>query len=403
MSRMTRTAACFCSLVLLTSVGAPAGSGAVPRTGIVFHDRNANGTRDAGETGIAGVVVSNQADVVRTEAGGAFTLPPGSSGLVWVSVPDGYRSVGSFWRTTGASASASSPSLEFGLTAIPRVTSYTFVHASDTHVSEPSVARMALFRAVVDAERPAFVVITGDLVRDALRVSEAEATGYYELFKREAARFSVPLWTVPGNHEVFGIERDKSQVAASHPMYGRAMYRHHLGPDYYSFTSGGIHFVGLNSVDIEDQWYYGHVDAAQLAWLARDLAFVPATMPVVTFNHIPFVTTGESVHGYSADPPAPSLITIGGQTGYRHAVSNVAEVLELLKGHPYPIALGGHVHMREAIQFAAVGVATRFHQSAAVVGDNPGGVLTMKSGVTVYQVRNGAIDEGRFVPLEAVR
>jgi hypothetical protein len=26
------------------------------------------------------------------------------------------------------------------------------------------------------------------------------------------------------------------------------------GPDCYSFTYGGVHFVGLNSVDIDDQW-----------------------------------------------------------------------------------------------------------------------------------------------------
>ena len=66
------------------------------------------------------------------------------------------------------------------------------------------------------------------------------------------------------------------------------MYHHYFGPDYYSFTRGGVHFVGLNTVDIDDQRYYGHVDSLQLAWLERDLALVPADMPVVTFDHIPF-------------------------------------------------------------------------------------------------------------------
>lgn len=102
------------------------------------------------------------------------------------------------------------------------------------------------------------------------------------------ALFKNPVWTVPGNHENFGIERDKSKVSIAHPLYGRQMYHHYHGPDYYSFNFGGVHFVGLNTVDIDDQWYYGHLDSLQLTWLERDLAMVPPTMPVVTFNHIPF-------------------------------------------------------------------------------------------------------------------
>ena len=49
--------------------------------------------------------------------------------------------------------------------------------------------------------------MTGDLVSDALRVGEAEARGYYDLYLDEARRFPVPVWSVPGNHEIFGIER----------------------------------------------------------------------------------------------------------------------------------------------------------------------------------------------------
>ena len=66
------------------------------------------------------------------------------------------------------------------------------------------------------------------------------------------------------------------------------MYHHYLGPNYYSFNYGGIHFVGLDDVDFEDLWYYGHVDSVQFNWLRKDLANVPTTTPVITFNHIPF-------------------------------------------------------------------------------------------------------------------
>ncbi|MEA3247508.1 MAG: metallophosphoesterase [Gemmatimonadota bacterium] len=375
----------------LTACASLAGAQAGAVTGVVFVDSNGNGVRDPGERGIPGVVVSNQGDVVGTDASGAYRIARGSSGIVFVSVPDGYRAATRFWQPDTAGTAT------FALAPTAKVTQFTFVHGSDTHVAPPVVHRMERFRAIVDSVKPAFTIITGDLVRDALRVGEAEAAGYYELFAREIAGFRGPVWTVPGNHENFGIERDKSHVSVSHPLYGRAMYRHYRGPDYYSFTYGGVHFVGLNSVDINDQWYYGHVDSLQVEWLKRDLATIPATMPVVTFQHIPFFTSLESVNGYTDAPPAPTVITVNGKAQFRHTVSNAREVLAAIGLERLPIALGGHMHVREQLKFA--GIPTRFYQTAAVVGQGGSGVLPFPSGVTVYRVRDGKVDDGTFVPL----
>lgn len=43
-------------------------------TGYVFEDRNRNGKRDANETGVKGVRVSNQLDIVTTDSSGKWTL-----------------------------------------------------------------------------------------------------------------------------------------------------------------------------------------------------------------------------------------------------------------------------------------------------------------------------------------
>ena len=376
-------------LLLLLQVARPP----VDLAGVVFLDRDGNATRDPGEPGLAGISVSDQDQVVRTDAEGRFRIAGSRGfGIVFVSVPDGYRPSGSFWRAVEARPAEP---LAFGLIRAPAPAEFSFVHASDTHISESSVGRTQRLRAVVDSLHPAFVLITGDLVRDALRVPEAEASGYYELFQREAAQFTVPLWTVPGNHEVFGIERHRSLVSPQHPLYARGMYRHFRGPDYYSFTYGGVHFVGLNSVDIDDLWYYGHVDSVQVEWLSRDLATLPAGMPVVTFNHIPFFTSVETVNGYMDGPPAPTAITVRGKTSFRHAVSNAGEILKRLQGHPYDLALGGHMHVREQLRFE--GSPIRFYQTAAVVGPSEGSGLVLSSGLTVYRVRGGRIDDGQFV------
>jgi predicted MPP superfamily phosphohydrolase len=365
-------------------------------SGVVYVDANGNGTRDAREVGLSGVAVSNQDAVVTTDSSGGFHLPGVGLGIVFVSVPDGYRAVGSFWRAVRDPAS----NLTYALAPAARRRDFTFVHASDTHIAPANVERTQRLRALVDSLRPSFLLITGDLVRDALRVSEREATSYYELFVAERARFTTPVWTVPGNHEVFGIERHRSLVSPTHPLYGRRMYRHYLGPDYYSFTHGGVHFVGLNTVGIDDLWYYGQVDSVQLAWLERDLARLPPDMPVVTFNHIPFFTAFETVAGYMAESPAPSLITVGGRTTFRHVVSNAAAVLSVLRARRHVLALGGHMHVAERLEYEMDGLRTHFHQSAATVAPSDASGMRFTSGVTLYTVRGGKLDEGTFIPLD---
>ena len=386
------------SIVALTTAAGVAHSHAIEVSGVVFDDTNRNGTRDAGERGVAGVAVSNQDTVVMTDTAGAFRLPGEATGVIFVSMPNAYRAVGPWWRPSN-----STEPLSFAIAREQPSTELTFIHASDTHISPASLSRTQRLRALVDSVRPGLLLITGDLVRDALRVGEAEATGYYELFARERNAFRTPVFTVPGNHENFGIERDTSHVPTTHPLYGRGMYHHYFGPDYYSFTRGGVHFVGLNTVDIDDQQYYGHVDSLQLAWLERDLALVPANVPIVTFDHIPFVTTFEGLNGYNDRPPAPSLITVNGKTVYRHTVSNAGDVLAVLRKHRYVLALGGHLHATERIEYEMTGVRTRFNQVSAVVGPSRGAGLESISGVTLYRVKNGEIDAGRFIPLERAK
>jgi Icc protein len=386
----------FVVVILVCLIVPPPGAQQpTPVTGVVFEDANGNGRRDTGERGLGGVAVSNQHEVVQTAADGTYTLPRPGFGVAFVSVPDGYRTVGRFWRTVPLSG-AREP-VDFALQPHATQTTFTFIHASDTHVSTQSVARLQQLRSIVEARRPDFVLVTGDLVRDALRVGEEEARGYYDLYVEETGRFPVPVWNVPGNHENFGIERHLSLVSTSHPLYAKGMYRQRLGPNYYSFTYGGVHFVGLDSVDIADLWYYGHVDSTQLAWLRADVQPLPPGVPVVTFNHIPFVSAVDALSGYRDDGTAPTLIKVDGSTVFRHTVSNFKDVLTILQARDWPLALGGHFHTRESIQYAS-SVKTRFHQAAAVVGptDNP---VPAISGVTLYRVTNRVIDDGDFIPL----
>ena len=384
---------------------AAAGPAGKPRpvAGVVFDDTNKNGRRDAGEAGIPGVAVTDLRDVVTTGADGRYTIDAApDAAVVSVSLPDGWSAQGRSWRLlTGAAPTGASPAgLDFPLAKREGSSTFTFLHASDTHLSQASLPRIQMLRALVESKKPAFVLLTGDLVRDALRVGEKEARGYYELLATELAKFPVPVFAVPGNHDLFGIERAQSLVSRDHPMYGRALCRSYVGPEYFSFNWGGIHFVGLQSVDFDDTAYYGHIDAAQLAWVRRDLARVPASTPIVTFNHIPLLSAVERLSGYTDDPPAPTLIRIGGVLQYRHLVSNTAELLEAIAPHRLEIALGGHLHTSERIVVDTAAGRLRFHQTVAVVGSSDAPGFQFVSGVTLYSVENGIVDDGTFIPLD---
>jgi hypothetical protein len=109
------------------------------------------------------------------------------------------------------------------------------------------------------------------------------------------------------------------------------------------------------------------------------------------------------MNGYDEKSVAPSLITIKGRKVYRHTVSNAGDVLAVLRKRRHVLALGGHLHATERIEYEMAGVKTRFNQISAVIGGPTNAAGKFPSGVTLYRVKNGSIDNGRFVPLDPVR
>lgn len=291
--------------------------------------------------------------------------------------------------------------LGFAQAPPPRVDTFTFLHVSDPHVSPANVAHLERVRQIAIERKPVFVLITGDLIADALRVSAAEARGYFELYKKTIETFPIPVRSALGNHDIFGIERDASGVSADHPLYGKKMFRHYLGPDYYSFDYGRVHFVVLDTVDINDTKYYGHVDADQLAWLERDLARLSDGATVVVATHIPLVTGAPAAWGYREGMGAGNtVVEIGGKTVFRHVVNNTAEVLARFTRVRLSLVLGGHTHGHEKLEFALPGPRIRFHVGASVVPPFANDPIRTVSGVTLYRVAGTEIDDGEFIRLD---
>jgi N terminal of Calcineurin-like phosphoesterase len=59
-------------------------------SGVVYENRSGGTRRAAGDPGIAGVLVSNGRDVVKTDAAGRYTLPIDEESIIFVIKPTGY-------------------------------------------------------------------------------------------------------------------------------------------------------------------------------------------------------------------------------------------------------------------------------------------------------------------------
>ena len=74
-------------------------------------------------------------------------------------------------------------------------------------------------------------------------------------------------------------------------------------------------------------------------------------LQLITFNHIPFFSGGLSMMEYSDEEPGSFLISINGKKQFRHVVTNAPAVLEILKDHNYPVALGRSLPLFAKIYF----------------------------------------------------
>jgi hypothetical protein len=360
-----------------------------PVAGVVYDDANGNGRRDAGEPGLPGVGVSDGRALVESGSDGAYRIADGAGRQVFVVLPGDRRAVGGWYKPREAQ-------VDFALASAPAPAEWRLAHLSDTHVHPGNVDRTRRALALAAERKVELAVVSGDLIKDALRVGEPVARPLFELYAAEVAKAGFPVRSTPGNHEVFGIERHLSYVRPDHASFAKGMYEETLGPRYSAFSRGRIHFVMLDTVGVDDLWYYGFLDAEQLDWIRRDVARLAPGSVVVTVGHIPLRSGGLSMGGDFAGFFG-ELITVNGQSGYRHLVRNAAALAEALRPARWTLALQGHTHLAERLR-AWDGGITRYHTSTSV--DRQPQFDRGPRGFFVYRVRGDEIDDGELVALD---
>ena len=223
---------------------------------------------------------------------------------------------GLVWSVGGGLAT----SRVFGQPAPAAKPTFTFVQISDSHLGfarqpNPDVAgtlRRTVERINALPEPPAFVLHTGDLTHNA---KPAEFDAVAAILKGiRGGRVAY----VPGEHEFDG-DGNKAYLE----RYGRGT----RGIGWYSFDHHGVHFVGLVNVADPSSGTgaggLGVLGKEQLAWLAKDVAGLKDSTPVVVFAHLPLWTVYEK---------------------WGWGTRDAEQALALLKRFGSLTVLNGHIH-----------------------------------------------------------
>jgi hypothetical protein len=316
-------------LVLLAASALPAGASAAHGQGVVFEDHNGNSRRDAGEPGIAGVLVSDGVRFVRSGSDGRYRLSTdGAERPVFVIKPPGHAvsrrpdGLPGFWcalidrRCDFAlrRATASNDELDVLVFADPRVQSKL-----DVGYYERDIVESVLGERDGIGHRHDQSVARIDL---GLTLGDVVARGRTELYPAldtATARLATPWLHVAGNHDM-----DTSAVADANALDA---FTAHYGPDTFAWEEPQATFVLFDDVirlPGQPASYIGGLREDQFGFLERYLATAPTDRLLVVATHVPLFDA-------SAD-----------RETFRHA--DRERLFRLLERFPKLLVLSGHSH-----------------------------------------------------------
>jgi hypothetical protein len=384
-------------------IGAYAAEGAMV-SGTVYEDRSGGGGRQGSDPGIAGVLVSNGREVVKTDGAGHYTLPIEDESVIFVIKPSGYavpvdeQMLPRFYYVHQPAGSPQSLNLRFRGIAptgpLPQSVDFPL-----RKVDEPQAFDVILFtdpqpesHAEVDfirddvvsgliGTKAAFGITTGDIMFDDLSL--------YPRLNRIIGQIGRPWYNIGGNHDL--------NFEAPSAKYSRETFKRTYGPNYFAFEYGGVLFLMLDNVDYlgSDKTkplgagsYEGRIGQRQLAFIANVLAAFPADKLVVSCMHIP-------LRNY-LNPKDPATNT-----------TDRGDFLKLLAGRPNTLSVSGHTHTTEHHYFGAedgfVGPSAHHHHVMTAVSGSWWSGPYDHRGIAVADSRDGTPNGFHILSIEGQR
>jgi hypothetical protein len=256
-----------------------------------------------GTSGVEGVSVTDGYSVTTTDTQGAYSLKPNMHAVfVYLTRPAGYNVQGHWYKTLAAS-------VDFDLKVADQdEDEYFFVHVTDTHVSQNLRSLTGLSRFVREVNalspQPRFVVNSGDLLNLHKALLTAPTTGQADFRKYVGImnHLAMPHYNVSGDHTDSSY-RMKQFPRGDHRC-GKPLYWEYLGPHFFSFEYGKIHFVSVDfgyhlgqrqiPVDGKNLEYpTNEVQPMHTEWMRQDMAhrtngtFVVTTSEADLEDHCP--------------------------------------------------------------------------------------------------------------------
>lgn len=229
-----------------------------------------------------------------------------------------------FFSCTGNSGKINNPGKEVA---------FRFAFLTDVHMNtnNADVSAAGLKQALEHAKSQNidFVIFGGDLTDlDHFQPQDSDkANSIVGRFKSVVAESGVKAYFTIGNHDRYYTFNNEPDPA------GFKFFEKNYGDTYYSFDHKGVHYVILNSVQINETTRNYCVGPEQLEWLKTDLAAISPETPLVVVTHVPF----QSLY-YPA---------MEGVVKDADMFSNFKEVWDILLKYNLKVIFQGHQHLYE--------------------------------------------------------
>lgn len=272
--------------------------------------------------GVEGVVVSDGYAFTTTDKQGFYTLDSNKKyGYIFYVIPSGYmplagendwedRLFGGFWQTlTSPEDKDKDERHDFALQREEN-DNHIMVFAADPQLGNRKDTKdMKIYkklflprikREIEEAgSTPVYSTVLGDLSWDRYwYANHFNIADYKAYVVKNHKSYNMRHFCVMGNHDY----DPATPYSGETDLLASALYRRTVGPTYYSYNIGKIHYVVLDDIIYENKPsksgkyekgivgtrdYKAGLTDEQLAWLEKDLSYVDAGTPVFVSMHAP--------------------------------------------------------------------------------------------------------------------
>ena len=298
---------------------------------------------------VANVVVSDGTEVTVTDDKGIYELKSAKKwGYVFISVPSGYEVAAEgvfpqFYQTLKGAADVVEQK-DFKLTKVDGQDRYKLFLLGDMHLANRTndAAQFTQFTTDLNtymaqhSGQKMYALTLGDMTWDLYWYKNNYALPQYrETINRQVK--NLQIYHTMGNHDNDFMTTSDYDAAVK--------YVDCIGPTFYSFNIGQVHYVVMDNIDCsaydgtDSRNYIKKLSNEQLKWLAKDLAYVDKSTPLIVAMHAQIykpTSTGFAFDHDSANTEALLAALDGYEvhfvTGHTHKVYNITPDDDVAKG-----------------------------------------------------------------------